>query len=80
MLARPHPVLGWLHCQPQDSRRILDRQLTLRDEALEADPGFSGMPPRFSEETLDNWLHKAVSVPLYKNQLNVHVAEHFYSA
>ena len=54
MLARPHPVLGWLHCQPEDSRRLLDRQLTLRDKALEADPGFSGMPPRFIEETWVN--------------------------
>ena len=35
MLARPHPVFGW-HCQPQDGRRFLDRQLTLRDKALKA--------------------------------------------
>ena len=42
MLARPHLVLGWLHCQPEDSRRLLDRQLTHRDHSLEADPSFSG--------------------------------------
>ena len=75
MLARPHPVLGWLHCQPQDSRRILDRQLTLRDEALEADPGFSGMQPRFVEEAWVNWLPKAVAKPFYRDQLTAHVAE-----
>ena len=60
MLARPHPVLGWLHCQPEDSRRLLDRQLTHRDYALEADPSFSGMPACFFEETWVNWLHKVI--------------------
>ena len=75
MLARPHPVLGWLHCQPEDSRRLLDRQLTHRDHALEADPSFSGMPPRFVEETWVNWLPKAVAQPFYRDQLTAHVAE-----
>ena len=75
MLARPHPVLGWLHCQPEDSRRLLDRQLTLRDKALEADPSFSGMPPSFVEETWVNWLPKAVVQPFYRDQLTAHVAE-----
>ena len=69
MLARPHPVLGWLHCQPEDSRRLLDRQLTLRDKALEADPSFSGMPASFVEETWVNWLPKAVVQPFYRDQL-----------
>ena len=69
MLARPHPVLGWLHCQPKDSRRLLDRQLALRDKALEADPSFSGMPPSFVEETWVNWLPKAVAKAFYRDQL-----------
>jgi len=75
MLARPHPVLGWLHCQPEDSRRLLDRQLTHRDYALEADPSFSGMPASFVEETWFNWLPKAVAKPFYRDQLTAHVAE-----
>ena len=75
MLARPHPVLGWLHCQPQDSRRLLDRQLTHRDKALEADPSISGMPPSLVEETWVNWLPKAVAKPFYRDQLTAHVAE-----
>ena len=75
MLARPHPVLGWLHCQPEDSRRLLDRQLANRDHALEADPSFSGMPASFVEETLVNWLHKAVAQPFYRDQLTAHIAE-----
>ena len=75
MLARPHPVLGWLHCQPQDRRRLLDRQLTHRDHALEADPGSSGMPASFVEETWVNWLPKAVAQPFYRDQLTAHVAE-----
>ena len=75
MLARPHPVLGWIHCQPEDSRRLLDRQLTHRDHALEADPSFSGMPASFVEETWVNWLPKAVAQPFYRNQLTAHVAE-----
>ena len=75
MLARPHPVLGWLHCKPEDSRRLLDRQLTHRDHALEADPSFSGMPASFVEETWVNWLPKAVAQPFYRDQLTAHVAE-----
>ena len=75
MLARPHPLLGWLYCQPEDSRRLLDRQLTHRDDALKADPGFSGMPPSFVEETWVNWLPKAVAKPFYRDQLTAHIAE-----
>ena len=75
MLARPHLVLVWLHCQPEDSRRLLDRQLTHRDHALEADPSFSGMPASFVEETWVNWLPKAVAQPFYRDQLTAHVAE-----
>ena len=75
MLARPHPVIGWLHCQPEDCRRLLDRQLTHRDHALEADPGFSGMPASVVEETWVNWLSKAVVQPFYRDQLTAHVAE-----
>ena len=75
MLALSHPVLGWLHCQSEDSRRLLDRQLTHRDHALEADPGFSGMPLSFIEETWVNWLPKPVAQPFYIDQLTAHVAE-----
>ena len=75
MLARPHPCLGWLHCQQQDSRRLLDRQLTLRDEAFEADPSCSGMPPSFVEENWVSWLRKAIAQPFYRDQLSAHVAE-----
>ena len=75
MLARPHPVLGWLHCQPQHRRRLLGRQLPHRDHALEADPSFSGMPASFVEETWVNWLPKAVAKPFYRDQLTAHVAE-----
>ena len=75
MIARPHPVLGWLHCQPEDSRRLLDRQLAHRDNALKADSGFSGMPASFVEETWVHWLPKAVAQPFYRDQLTAHVAE-----
>ena len=74
MLARPHPVLGWLHCQPED-RRLLDRQLAHRDHALKADPSFTGMPASFVEETWVNWLPKAVAKPFYRDQLTAHIAE-----
>ena len=48
MLSRPHPVFGdWCYCQPGDSQRLLDRQLTYRDKAQAEDPTFSGMPPEF---------------------------------
>ena len=75
MLARPHPVLGWLNCEPGDSRRLLDEQLVHRNQALEADPSFSGMPPRFVDEIWVKWLPKAVAKPFYRDQLTAHVAE-----
>ena len=75
MLARPHPLLGWPYCQPEDSRRLLDRQLTLRDKALEAGPSVSGMPANFVEETWVNWLPNAVAQAFYRDQLTAHVAE-----
>ena len=50
MLSRPHPVFGdWCYCQPGDSQRLLDRQLSFRDAALKEDPEFSGMPPAFEQ-------------------------------
>ena len=64
-----------LHCQPQDSRRLLDRQLTLHEEALKADPSFCCMPPRFIEENRVNWFPKAVAQPFYRDQLTAHAAE-----
>ena len=75
MPARPHPVLGWLNCETGDSRRLLDRQLAHRNQALEADPSFSGMPPRFVDEIWVKWLPKAVAKPFYRDQLTAHVAE-----
>ena len=74
MLARPQPVLGWLNCEPGDNRRLLDRQLTHRNQAVEADPSFSGMPPRFVDEIWSNG-SKAVAKPFYRDQLTAHVAE-----
>ena len=50
MLSCPHPVFGdWCYCQPGDSQRLLDRQLSYRDAALKEDPSFSGMPPEFEQ-------------------------------
>ena len=57
------------------SRRLLNRQLALRDEALDADPGFSGMALRLIEETWINWLPKTVAKPSYRDQLTTHFTE-----
>ena len=62
-------------CSGNQQRQEQDRQLTLRDKALEADPSFSGMPPSFVEETWVNWLPKAVAQSFYRHQLTAHVAE-----
>ena len=56
MLARPHPCLGWLFLSPADTRRVMDRLLGFRDEALELDPTFSGMPQAFIDWTWQQWL------------------------
>ena len=75
MLARPHPVFGdWCYCQPGDSQRLLDRQLSFRDEALKEDPNFSGMPPEFEQWCKTSWLPSNLSRSYYKRQAEEHVA------
>ena len=50
MLARPHPDFGdWCYSHRGNSQRLLDRQLSYRDAALEEDSSFSGMPPEFEQ-------------------------------
>ena len=75
MLARPHPVFGdWCFCQPGDSQRLLDRQLSYRDAALKEDPNFSGMPPEFEQWCKTSWLPSNLSRSYYKRQAEEHVA------
>ena len=75
MLARPHPVFGdWCYCQPGDSQRLLDRQLSYRDAALKEDPNFSGMPPEFEQWCKTSWLPSNLSRSYYKRQAEEHVA------
>lgn len=54
----------------------LSQELTLCDQALKADPGFSGVPPaRLIEKA---WVHgfpKVVDKPFNRHQLTTHVAE-----
>ena len=67
MLSRPHPVFGdWCYCQPGDSQRLLDRQLSYRDAALKADPEFSGMPPEFEQWCKTSWLPANLGRDFYR--------------
>ena len=69
MLARPHPVFGdWCYCQPGDSQRLLDRQLSYRDKALAEDPTFSGMPPEFEQWCKTSWLPANLGRDYYRKQ------------
>ena len=75
MIARPHPVFGhWCFCQPEDSRRLLDRQLNHRHQALKEDPQFSGMPPAFEQWCRTSWLPANINRPYYRNQAQTHIA------
>ena len=75
MLARPHPVFGsWCFCKPGDSQRLLDKQLSFRDQALRDDPNFSGMPPEFEQWCRTTWLPSHINQPYYKAQAQQHVA------
>ena len=47
----------------------------LRDEALDADPGFSGMALHLIEQTWINWLPKTVAKPSYRDQLTTNFTE-----
>ena len=69
MLSRPHPVFGdWCYCQPGDSQRLLDRQLSYRDAALKEDPSFSGMPPEFEQWCKTSWLPANLGRDFYRKQ------------
>jgi len=75
MLSRPHPVFGdWCYCQPGDSQRLLDRQLSYRDKALADDPTFSGMPPEFEQWCKTSWLPANLGRDYYRKQAETHVA------
>ena len=74
MLARPHPVFGdWCFCQPGDSQRLLDRQLSFRDAALREDTEFSGMPPQFEQWCRTTWLPSNIGRTYYRNQAEAHI-------
>ena len=74
MLARPHPVFGdWCFCQPGDSQRLLDRQLSYRDAALREDPQFSGMPPEFEQWCRTSWLPANLGRDYYRKQAETHI-------
>ena len=74
MLARPHPVFGdWFYCQPGDSQRLLDRQLSYRDAALRDNPEFSGMPPEFEQWCRTSWLPANLGRDYYRKQAETHI-------
>ena len=70
----PHPVFGdWCYCQPGDSQRLLDRQLSYRDAALKEDPSFSGMPPEFEQWCKTSWLPSNLGRDYYRKQAETHI-------
>ena len=74
MLSRPHPVFGdWCYCQPGDSQRLLDHQLSYRDAALKEDPSFSGMPPEFEQWCKTSWLPANLGRDFYRKQAETHI-------
>ena len=74
MLTRLHPVFGdWCYCQPGDSQRLLDRQLSYRDAALREDPEFSGMPPEFEQWCKTSWLPANLGRDYYRKQAETHI-------
>ena len=74
MLSRPHPVFGdWCYCQPGDSQRLLDRQLSYRDAALKEDPEISGMPPEFEQWCKTSWLPANLGRDFYRMQAETHI-------
>ena len=76
MLSRPHPVFGdWCYCQPGDSQRLLDRQLSYRDAALKEDPSFSGMPPEFEQWCKTSWLPANLGRDYYRRQAETHIQD-----
>ena len=76
MLSRPHPVFGdWCFCQPGDSQRLLDRQLSYREAALKEDPSFSGMTPEFEQWCKTSWLPANLGRDYYRNQAETHIQD-----
>ena len=76
MLARPHPFFGdWCYCQPGDSQRLQDRQLSYRDAALKEDLEFSGMPPEFEQWCRTTWLPSNIGRSYYRKQAETHIQD-----
>ena len=76
MLSRLHPVFGdWCYCQPQDTQRLLERQLSFRNAALKEDPEFSGMPPEFEQWCRTTWLPSNSGRSYYRKQAETHIQD-----
>ena len=77
MLSRPHPALGWLFVNPNDSRRLYDRLCSFRDAELEKDSTFSGMPESFIAWTWHSWL--PANLHRYQAQVEEHMPRRMQS-
>ncbi len=73
-MSRPHPALGFLSIEPNDSIKVMTKLLEFRDAELEKDPTFSGMPATFIAWSWGTWLPAALARrPGYRQQLEEHV-------
>jgi len=73
MLCRPHPSHGWLHLQPADWRKTLQRQIEARDRL--DDINHSGPAPEFVDWVEDVQMPMLARQPHYQQQFRDRITE-----
>ena len=73
MLARPHPLAGWLWLRPVDWRGTLDRLITERDSLPESEHGAPA--PAFIAWVTAEQLPRLARLPHYRPQIEQRLQE-----
>ena len=74
-VGRQHPIANWLRCDANLYNSTMDQVLLLRDEDLKNGDHSSGLPSGAEKWFMEEQLPKLLHQPLYRKQLEEHIAE-----
>ena len=74
-VGRQHPIANWLRCDANLYNSAMDQVLRLRDEDLKNGDHSSGLPSGAEKWFMEEQLPKLLHQPLYRKQLEEHIAE-----
>lgn len=72
--ARRHPLLGWLHLEPNDYRQSFDRLMRERDEAMLVDMNHTGIPKQYKNYVYMTELPRLLNNPRYRKQADERIS------